>query len=194
MEQENLYLFDYEDFIEETLEDEKLNEGLLKYSEYYGNIQDIPLEETEFYKNYLSRFDTSGIKLRCPDDSENDFDYDLLTRLIVGSFSCDYELSLAEKWKASPEGDPLVELNIIVKVKSGSAQESLHELWTFQIIKMFGIYLREQIDVSNIIAEEVGDDVDEDDLDPMNEGRLVSLRKFELRKNQILEEAKAYQS
>jgi len=187
MKKESNYLFKYDDFVRESLESEKSREEFLKYSKNFGDMKGMPLEETDFYKNYLSKFDISGINVVCPDDCEKDFDYDLLTRLIIGSFSSDYELRLDDRWKESPHGDPLVSICIYVKTTEGNRQKLLHNLWTFQVFRLFEIYLKEQVEIGNLMVEEKGD---EEDLNLIGEERLIQLKKFETRKNQILEEAK----
>jgi len=185
--EKNNYLFKFQDFVEESMKEEESRKKLLQYSQYYGSLEGVSLEDTEFYKNYLSKFDVSGIKVVVPERWENMFDYDLLTRLIAASFSSDYELSLDECWKDSCQGVPLVNLSIFVTSNSRSMQRSLKDLWILQIRNLYTIYLQEQLNISTVLAEGEQSEI-------VNERRQRLLKTFEARKNQILEEAKWYSS
>jgi len=188
MKEENNYLFKFEDFVKETLAEEEHRETILNYGKYYGSLEGVALEDTEFYKNYLSKFDVSGMRIVGPDGSEDDFDYELFTRLVVASLSSEYELRLDDRWKASPKGVPVVDICLFVKAEAGSTQRLSTALLPYHVYKLHSIYMREQMDLSVMLAEENGDEGE----DSLNEDRLKQLKKYEERKKQLFEEAKWY--
>ena len=117
-------LFDFNAFIE-------------KYENAVWSI-DWWLKEQLWYKDYLSKF--SPTKYLVPDELENDFDWDLLEQLVLWSFSSDYELKASE-WQDIPE------LYIAVKSWEQSIVKKVSELWSFQIQRLYEIYVEEQLNL-----------------------------------------------
>lgn len=158
----NTYLFDFQDFIQELREKwhEQIKEGSRK--EEYLSILDSITEDTKFedlpvYKDYISRFDVVGtfkyaeiIGMKVPSDLEDDFDYTLLLQLVAASFSSDYELKLDLE-------SQFVDLIITVKSGDQSVTKELQELWSFQIIRLFEIYIDEQLNLEGSRFESEND-------------------------------------
>ena len=190
MKKKNHYLFQFDSFVKEALESEKYHDSIVKYGKAYESLEDTKLEDTTFYKDYLSKFDISGFEIKPPEDLEDDFDYELLVRLIVASFSSDYVLSLDETWKDNPNvcAEPLMNVSVFVKTDSGNQNKQVQELWSFQVLRLFEIYLIEQIDLATVYAEEKEDE-DEEIANGVPEARQLRLRKYEIRKKQLLNDA-----
>jgi len=184
------YIFKFKDFVKESLKKKKTRASFLKYGKYFGSLVGTPLEDTNFYKNYLSKFDVSGWRVACPYGLEKDYDYELLIRLIVASFSSDYELHLDERWRASPVGPPLVDICLFARSEVSSAKKFLQDLSPTQIYTLYDIYLREQIDISSLYAEESARDRREGDAILIE--RRMKLKKYEMRKRALLLEAAEY--
>ncbi len=79
---------------------------------------------------------------------KEDFDWDLLQRLILSSFSSDYELK-AELGKDDNER----ELFIAVKSGDQSIVKKISELWSYQIQRLYEIYVEEQINLHILKSE-----------------------------------------
>ena len=190
MKKKNHYLFQFDSFAKEALESEKYHDSIVNYGKAYESLEDTALEDTTFYKDYLSKFDISGFEIKPPENLEDEFDYELLVRLIVSSFSSDYVLSLDEAWKDDPNisADPITNVSVFVKTDSGNHNKELQELWSFQILRLFEIYLNEQIELATLYAEEKEDE-DEEIANGVPEARHLRLKKYEARKKQLLKDA-----
>ena len=77
-----------------------------------------------------------------PEDLENDFDWDLLQKLILGSFSSDYEFKADEKKKG-------MELFLSVRGGDQTVVKTISELRSFQILRLYEIYAEEQMKHEN---------------------------------------------
>ena len=108
------------------------------------DIFSTPLKELPFYKEYLRYFDMYGIFLQKPLFSKI-FDMDLLIKLIVGSHSNTYDFELDE------DG---LRLAIHVSNEIKSIKQYLDKLDTFQITRMYSIYLNEMISLENLKYED----------------------------------------
>jgi len=190
MKKKNHYLFQFDSFVKEALESEKYHDSIVNYGKAYESLEDTALEDTTFYKDYLSKFDISGFEIKPPENLEDEFDYELLVRLIVSSFSSDYVLSLDEAWKDDPNvcAEPLTNVSVFVKTDFGNQNKELQELWSFQILRLFEIYLNEQIELATLYAEDKEDE-DEEIANGVPEARHLRLRKYEARKKQLLKDA-----
>ena len=137
-------LFDFPAFIEELKEKDDKKEIVEKYEKYFGKIQ-WDIKDQIWYTDYLSKF--SFQNYLTPEDLEDDFDWDMLQKLVVGSFSSDYELKEQEK-------DEWWELYIAVKSWDQSIVKTVSELWSFQIIRLYEIYIEEQMNLQILMNEE----------------------------------------
>ena len=112
-------LFDFPAFIEELREKEDKKEIVEKYEKYFWKIQ-WNIKDQVWYTDYLTQFPYQSYLT--PEDLDEDFDWDILQKLVVGSFSSDYELKQDEKngwW----------ELYIAVKSWDQSIVKTVSELW-----------------------------------------------------------------
>lgn len=130
-------LFDFNAFIWELRENSEKKEIVEKYESLLWPIA-WWLKEQNWYRDYLSTF--SPRKYLVPDELQNDFDWDLLEQLVLWSFSSDYEFK-ANEWEDTPE------LYIAVKSWDQSIVKKVSELWSFQIQRLYEIYVEEQINL-----------------------------------------------
>lgn len=163
-------LFDFPAFIEELREKEDKKEIVEKYEKYFWKIQ-WDIKDQIRYKDYLSKF--SFQSYLTPEDLDDDFDWDILEKLVIGSFSSDYELKQNEK-------DGNRELYIAVKSWDQSIVKTVSELWSFQILRLYEIYIEEQMNLQILMNEE-------EDWDSEKEA-LISEREVRLKKwNAVLD-------
>lgn len=134
-------LFNYKYFKEGLISEcNDKSEMMEQYLEAYG---DNLLENEPFYKDYLSKFEI--IPYRVPYECRNDFDYDLLGKLICGSFSCDTKFMFIED-NTTPD--------LCISVdgpKKTILIKRVEELWSFQLLRCFEIYLDEMINLQLLI-------------------------------------------
>ena len=133
----NNMLFDFNAFIGELRENSEKKEIIEKYENALWTIA-WWLKEQIRYRDYLSTF--TPRKYLVPDELQNDFDRDLLEQLVLWSFSSDYEFK-ANDWQETPE------LYIAVKSWDQSIVKKVSELWSFQIQRLYEIYVEEQINL-----------------------------------------------
>ena len=110
-------LFDFPAFIEELREKEDKKEIVEKYERLFWKIQGDIRNQIR-YTDYLSQF--SSQSYITPEDLDDDFDWDILQKLVVWSFSSDYELKQQDK-------DSWFELYIAVKSWDQSIVKNFHE-------------------------------------------------------------------
>ena len=130
-------LFDFPAFIGELREKEDKKEIVEKYEKLFWKIQ-WDIKDQVWYTEYLSKFPTQSYLT--PEDLDDDFDWDILEKLVIGSFSSDYELKQEGK-----DGD--WELYIAVKSGDQSIVKTVSELWSFQILRLYEIYIEEQMNL-----------------------------------------------
>ena len=140
-------LFDFPAFIEELREKEDKKEIVEKYEKYFWKIQ-WDIKDQIRYTDYLSKFPAQSYLT--PEDLEDDFDWDVLEKLVIGSFSSDYELKQEDK-------DGWWELYIAVKSWDQSIVKTVSELWSFQILRLYEIYIEEQMNLQILMNEESED-------------------------------------
>ena len=159
-------LFDFPAFIEELKEKEEKKEIVEKYEKYFWKIQ-WDIKDQIWYTDYLSKFPSQSYLT--PEDLDNDFDWDILEKLVVGSFSSDYEL----KQNGKDEG---WELYIAVKSWDQSIVKTVSELWSFQILRLYEIYIEEQMNLQILMSEE--DENWESEKEALMSERQVRLKKW----------------
>lgn len=143
--------FDFSEFIEELRNHPEKKELIETYEEYYGPIPPS-IEQQIWYRTYVSKFlpYTQGF-FHVPEDAEEDFDWNLLIALIVSSLSTTYIIKRPNRIFLRPEDK--AELQIFVENEEQQVTKTLSELWSFQICRLFEIYIEEQIGLQSIIAE-----------------------------------------
>ena len=137
-------LFDFPAFIEELREKEDKKEIVEKYEKFFWKIQ-WDIKDQIWYTDYLSQFNFQSYLT--PEDLDDDFDWDILQKLVIGSFSSDYELKQEDK-------DGNWELYIAVKSWDQSIVKTVSELWSFQILRLYEIYIEEQMNLQILMNEE----------------------------------------
>ena len=199
-------LYDFSSHIQELQDDPNKKENTLdKYTRYFGSLDGMDLHDTLFFKKYLDKFEFPFM-LSTPEDLEEDFDWDLLVKLIAGSFSSNYDLALDEEWKKNPDEMPKAHIYITVTHGRETVTKDIEELWSFQILRLFEIYVEEQMNLFSLMAEEKEDECEDGfltDLQDNEEGpneceteqkmRLETyMQKVELLKNEVLSTRKLF--
>ena len=179
-------LFDFPAFIEELREKEDKKEIIEKYEKLFWKIQ-WDIKNQIWYTDYLSQFKSQPYLT--PEDLEDDFDWDILQKLVIGSFSSDYELKQQDK-------DSWQELYIAVKSWDQSIVKTVSELWSFQIIRLYEIYIEEQMNLQILMKE--WDEEWDSEKDALISEREVRLKKWNavldtLNRSQEAENAKKEQ-
>lgn len=185
-------LFDYSYFIEEMKihpNKPRDKETVLKYEELFGSQKGLTLQDQPFYKEYLSLF-RIPFKVSVPENISDDFDWDLLFRLIFGSISSSYSLDLKREWKKNPQLDPLVQLSITVKSEDKDITRGFDKLWSFQILRLFEIYVLEQLDLAILEKEEE----EKDKIEAVEREKVEKLRIYRKKKLLVHREVRAYQA
>jgi hypothetical protein len=185
-------LFDYSYFIEEMKihpNKPRDKETVLKYEELFGSQKGLTLQDQPFYKEYLSLF-RIPFKVSVPENISDDFDWDLLFRLIFGSISSSYSLDLKREWKKNPQLDPLVQLSITVKSEDKDITRVFDKLWSFQILRLFEIYVLEQLDLAILEKEEE----EKDKIEAVEREKVEKLRIYRKKKLLVHREVRAYQA
>ena len=185
-------LFDYSSFIEEMKihpNKPRDKETVLKYEELFGSQKGLTLQDQPFYKEYLSLF-RIPFKVSVPENISDDFDWDLLFRLIFGSISSSYSLDLKREWKKNPQLDPLVQLSITVKSEDKDITRVFDKLWSFQILRLFEIYVLEQLDLAILEKEEE----EKDKIEAVEREKVEKLRIYRKKKLLVHREVRAYQA
>lgn len=146
-------LFDFGEYINSLRDNEEKKHFIIKYESYYGPI-DGDITHQVWYSDYINKFFPYYNVIKHPEDLEDDdFDWKLLYALVLGSFSSDYEL--ARPNTITGNKGP-VELIINVTDKNGQLiTKTIQELWSFQILSLFKIYILEQIDYQVSMAESI---------------------------------------
>jgi hypothetical protein len=137
-------LFDFQAFVSELREKEDKKQIVEKYEKLFGEIR-WWIKDQDWYKEYLSLF--PGLDYLNPEELKDDFDRDLLQKLVIGSFSSDYEIKKDnDKWWK--------ELYIAVKSGDQSVVKTVSELWSFQVLRLYEIYVEEQMNLHALKAED----------------------------------------
>ena len=155
-------LFDFPSFIQELREKEDKKEIVEKYENIFWEIK-WDIKDQIWYTDYLSKFPFQSYIT--PEDLEDDFDWDILQKLVTGSFSSDYELKQQDK-------NSWWELYIAVKSWDQSIVKTVSELWSFQILRLYEIYIEEQMNLQILMSEE------EEEKEALISEREVRLKKW----------------
>ncbi len=161
------YLFDFASFIEELRENEVKKGKIDKYEELYGGIEpDIKKQiwYTEYVSKCIQHYPEAGLLV--PEELKDDFDWPLLFGLTVSSFSSEYRFVIPDK--GGEESWRLL-IKVSAKKKKSESKENevgeetdteeitiekdLENLWSFQILRLYEIYIEEQIDLQILYGE-----------------------------------------
>ncbi|MCR5549695.1 MAG: hypothetical protein K6F40_01985 [Bacteroidales bacterium] len=150
MTKNNDYSFDFKTFVEELHQNDKKKEMLEKYEHLFGCLDAAKFEDQPFFKQYLSSFEIPAElpnNLAVNEKLAQDFDFGLLLCLVASSFSSEYSLTYDEQ-------DGKIHLNISVTCGEQSITKDLYSLWSFQIQKLYEIYIIEQMDLAVLATED----------------------------------------
>jgi len=89
-------MFNFKEFIENLKDSEEKKDIVAKYEKLVETIPE-KFEDTIIYKDYLSKFNVADLDLLYPDYIDEDFDWNLLIRLVISSFSSSYVLDNDEE-------------------------------------------------------------------------------------------------
>lgn len=153
-------LFDFTSFIQDLRENPEKKEIIEKYEKHFGDIS-WWIKDQQRYTEYLTNF--KATKFLVPDELEKDFDRSLLQQLVLWSFSSDYEL------KGEKDQDP--ELYIAVKSGEQSVVKKVSELRSFQVQRLYEIYIEEQLNL-HILKQE-----DENEKNAIDQERNMRLKR-----------------
>lgn len=156
-------LFDFREFIADLRNNEEKKEIVEKYEKAFWEIKG-DLKEQQWYTEYVGSFE--AIKYKTPEDLEKDFDWDLLQILILASFSSDYEL------KSETGKNEERELFIAVKSGDQSIVKKISELWSYQIQRLYEIYVEEQINLHILKSES------EQEKNAIEQERIMRLKRW----------------
>ena len=139
-----MLLFNFEEFISEMREKEDKKEIIEAYEAIYWPIQ-WDIYQQEWYKNYLANFEY--VPYHTPEEMAEDFDRNLLQKLILGSMSTNYELSNNTETN-------IPDLLITISDENQSITKNLADLWSFQILRLYEIYVEDHMSTQTMFAEE----------------------------------------
>lgn len=140
-------MFDYKYFLE-SLKDHSDESKRTLYQDWIKISKAERLEDEPFIE-YLEEFEP--LPYNYPEEWKDDFDWELLIRLIAASFSSNYNLTMPDE--DSPD-DKKCELAITVSSGDQTVTKKISELWSFQILRLYEIYLEEQIKLYTIQHED----------------------------------------
>ncbi|MEI7919295.1 MAG: hypothetical protein WCH65_03695 [bacterium] len=109
-----------------------------------------------------------------------------MEQLVIGSFSSDYELK-------KEEGKENKELYIAVKSGEQSVVKTVSELRSFQILRLYEIYIEEQMNLHSLKAE------DENEKNTIDQEREMRLKRWEaviqtIDRDELAQKAKSEQA
>ena len=139
-------LFNFQAFIAELREKAEKKEIIEKYEKRFWPIQ-WDIKDQLWYREYLINF--SNQSFRVPDELKDEFDWKLLLQLVAGSFSSE---CLFEKDPWNPDSER--ELTISVKSGEQSVVKKVSELRSFQVLRLYEIYIEEEMNLHILIKEE----------------------------------------
>lgn len=137
-------LFSFQAYIEELKENPEKKEVVEKYEKFFGPIEWEVVDQI-WYKDYVKEFNTLPYKI--PEELKDDFDWDLLMKLVWASFSSDWLFE-------SIENEELNDFVISVQSWDQVVVKKISELWWFQILRLYEIYIEEQMNLQILIAED----------------------------------------
>lgn len=156
-------LFDFSAYIEELRGNSDKKQIVEEYERLCGSISG-EIAGQKWYTDYVSKFKT--VKYATPDELEDDFDWDLLLQITVASFSSGYSVN--------PDNGK-IELNITVKSGDQQVIKKVSELWSFQILRLYEIYVEEQMNLQILMGK------DEDEKRTLSKERELRIKKWEQR-------------
>ncbi|MEI6681646.1 MAG: hypothetical protein WCO44_03410 [Bacteroidota bacterium] len=160
-------IFDFQDYMEELRNDPIKSCIIERYEKFVEPLHGKEITELLFYKEYYSKIKVLPYKI--PDLLEDSFDWDLLAKLVIGSFSSVYN------YETGSDSADLPELVIYVSSGDTKVSKTVSELWSFQIDKLFKIYTEE---AANLQALKEEDDTEKTSIEMERLFRLKAWNKI----------------
>jgi len=137
-------LFNFQTFIADLRENQEKKEVVEKFEKFFGPI-DGDVKDQNRYKEYASSF--KSVWYLVPEELKEDFDWPLLMELVSSSFSSDWLIESVE-WQDLPD--------FVISVQSWDqvVVKKVSELRWFQILRLYEIYIEEQMNLQVLIAED----------------------------------------
>ena len=137
-------LFDFQSYVAELREKDEKKETVEKYEKFFGPLQWV-IKDQIWYNDYVSKF--APLSYLVPEEIKDDFDRDMLIQLVASSFSSD---GVFDSQNEKDQAD------FVISVQSGDqvVVKKVSELWGFQILRLFEIYVEEQMNLQILIAED----------------------------------------
>lgn len=137
-------LFDFQAYVAELREKDEKKETVEKFEKLFGPIQGN-IQDQNWYREYVSLF--APVEHLVPEEIKDDFDRNLLIQLVAASFSSDGVFD-NDTGKDKPD--------FVISVQSGDqvVVKKVSELWGFQILRLFEIYVEEQMNLQILITED----------------------------------------
>ncbi len=153
-------LFDYFEFLDELRQNANPRKrNVVAKRDFRSKAES--LEDEWFYKSYLNKFDAK-IKFKVPDELSNDFDWNLLIKLVASSLSSFFKFEF--------DNSDFPELLIIVKTKEFKVTtkrsikvntwkrmkltKKISELWPQQILRLYSIYILEVLNFEDFMLKD----------------------------------------
>lgn len=137
-------LFDFQAYLMEMRDKAEKKETVEKYEKLYWPIT-WDIKDQIRYTQYVSTF--APMQYAIPEELQEDFDWDLLIQLVAASFSSDGMLD-ENSGKDQPD--------FVIAVQSGEQHvvKKVSELRGFQILRLYEIYVEEQMNLQILITED----------------------------------------
>ena len=137
-------LFDFQAYLMEMRDKAEKKETVEKYEKFFWTVL-WDIKDQIWYKEYVSTF--KPMTYLIPEELQEDFDWELLIQLVAASFSSDGMLDdNTEKWQP--------EFVIAVQSWDQHVVKKVSELRGFQILRLYEIYIEEQMNLQILIAED----------------------------------------
>ena len=173
-------LFEFITFVEELKENPAKKWLVEKYSSLVEPLDNVEsFESLRLYKDYLSLL--PAFPYSVPDELKNDFDWDLLLQLIMSSFSGTVDIA----WS---KNNDLLDVYITVSTTDDEGRitttvKTISELWSFQILRLFEIYVLENLEMQCLRSEDKSElsIIDEDRRERIVKAKMLKLKYSKLK-------------
>lgn len=137
-------LFDFQAYIADLREKAEKKQVVEKYEKAYGPITG-DIKDQMRYKEYVINF--KAMPVAVPEELKSDFDREVLVKLVSSSFSSECVLEKDTEKET---------LDLVISVKSGeqTVVKRLGELWSFQVLRLYEIYIEEQMNLQVLVHDD----------------------------------------
>ncbi len=143
--------FNYKKYIEEKRNDDYFKETIDTYEKYVGKIKD-KIEEERWFKSYCLKFIDLYRDFKVPEETRDLFDWKFLFVLTCSSFSQNVKFIVPNKIILNDAND--LDLQITVTSEGKTIVKLISELYSFQISKLYDIYIKEQMELETLVASD----------------------------------------